>query len=229
MPWDTPSTPSTDSAAGPPSRGPLLARDLGVVEYTQALELQRQLVAQRKAGDLDDTLLLLEHPPVFTLGRRRTAADNVLLPGDTPVVQVERGGDVTWHGPGQLVGYPIVLLQPGEQDLHLVLRRLEDALIALLGELDLPDAGRKEGHTGVWCRGRKLVSLGVAVSGWVTFHGFALNVDCDLGWFRRINPCGLDSDVMGSVASLGGRVPSRDELLRLAHVHVARAFERTPA
>lgn len=231
MPSDTPSTPSTGNhgAGAGPSRGPLVRRDLGVVPYPEALELQHRLVAERKAGAIPDTLLLLEHPPVFTLGRRRSAAANVLFPGDTPVVQVERGGDVTWHGPGQLVGYPIVLLQPGEQDLHLVLRRLEDALIGLLADCGLPDAGRKEGHTGVWCRGRKLGSLGVAVSGWVTYHGFALNLDCDLAWFRRINPCGLDADVMASVASLGGTVPPPDVLRHLAHAHVARAFDRSPA
>lgn len=203
--------------------------DLGVgVDYAAALSLQRELVDQRVAGVIGDTLLLLEHAPVITLGRRRGASDNVVMAGDTPVVQVERGGDVTWHGPGQLVGYPIVMLRDGERDLHLVLRRLETAAIAILARLGLDDAIRKDGHTGVWCRGRKLVSLGVAVRGWVTFHGFAINVAPDLAEFTRINPCGLDARMMGSVAALGGRVPARAELCDIAAEAVARAFERAP-
>ncbi|MGM0574404.1 MAG: lipoyl(octanoyl) transferase LipB [Myxococcota bacterium] len=203
----------------------LRVRDLGVLDYEAALALQRELAEARAEDRIDDTLLLVEHPPVFTLGRRRGAQANVLATGDTPVVEVERGGDVTWHGPGQLVGYPILKLGEDERDLHLVLRRLEEALIAVLAACGL-SGERKEGHTGVWCRGVKVASLGVAVRRWVTFHGFALNVDPDLGWFRRINPCGLSAGVMGSIASLGGRVPPLDELKALAAREVARAFER---
>lgn len=199
--------------------------DLGTRDYSDCLALQRDLVDARIAGAIPDTLLLVEHPPVFTLGRRRGAAQNVLLAGDTPVVEVERGGDVTWHGPGQLVGYPIFQLGEGEQDLHLVLRRLEGALIAVLAECGVP-AGRRERYTGVWASGRKLVSLGIAVRGWVTSHGFALNVDPDLAWFERINPCGLRSDVMGSIVSLGGRVPPAAQLKQIVAAEVARAFGR---
>lgn len=205
---------------------PLETRWLGRLDYSEALELQHELVRQRIAGEVEDTLVLVEHDPVFTLGRRRTAADNVLFPGDTPVVAVERGGDVTWHGPGQLVGYPIVQLREGEQDVHRVLRHLEDALIGVLATCGLTGE-RKEGHTGVWCQGVKLVSLGVAVRSWVTFHGFALNVDCDLSWYRRINPCGLSADVMGSVASLGGRLSDAVELRAVAAREIATAFDRT--
>lgn len=204
---------------------PFEVRDLGRMDYADALALQRELVDQRRAGEIPDTLLLVEHDPVFTLGRRRGSEANVLLAGDTPVVQVERGGDVTWHGPGQLVGYPIFKLAEPERDLHLVLRRLEDALIAVLAQCGL-QAGRKSEHTGVWCQGSKLVSLGVAVYGWVTYHGFALNIDCDLGWFRRINPCGLGSEVMGSIAALGGEVKPLDEMKRLAADAIGAAFER---
>ncbi len=198
------------------------------MEYEAALALQHELVAMRQRGEGEDTLLLLEHPNVFTLGRRRTSEQNVLLPGDIPVVQVERGGDVTWHGPGQLVGYPILALDDEERDIHAVLRRLEDAMIAVLGRCGL-QAGRREKFTGVWCQGRKLVSLGVAVREWVTFHGFAINVDCGLDGFARINPCGLESQVMGSIESLGGSVPSPDELMDWAEIEVAAAFERSLA
>jgi len=183
-------------------------------------------VTMRQRGEGEDTLLLLEHPDVFTLGRRRTSQDNVLMPGDTPVVQVERGGDVTWHGPGQLVGYPILALHDEERDIHGVLRRLEDAMIAVLARCDL-EGVRRDRFTGVWCEGRKLVSLGVAVRDWVTFHGFALNVNCSLDGFRRINPCGLESGVMGSVEALGGTVPSPEVLMDWAASEVAKAFERS--
>ena len=190
-----------------------VVRDLGRAPYEETLDLQRRLVAERQADAIPDTLLLVEHPPVITLGRRRESTLHVLAAGDTPVVQVERGGDVTWHGPGQLVGYPIFYLREHERDAHLVLRRLEDAFIALLTELGVT-ALRRTGHTGVWAPGggdnslKKLVSLGVAIRGWVTFHGFALNVDCDLAEFARIQPCGLEADVMGSLASLGGAGPT---------------------
>jgi lipoyl(octanoyl) transferase len=206
----------------------LTVRDLGVMEYTEALAIQHQTVDARLAEEIADTLLLVEHPPVFTLGRRSTSRQNVLMPGDTPVVEVERGGDVTWHGPGQLVGYPIIKLREdeGERDLHDVLRRLEEAFIAVLSRCDLKGE-RVAGHTGVWSEGRKLVSLGIAVRGWVTYHGFALNVDVDLSWFARINPCGLSSQMMGSVRSLAGRVPDPEVLKTMVAQEVAGAFERT--
>ncbi|MCA9514074.1 MAG: lipoyl(octanoyl) transferase LipB [Myxococcales bacterium] len=206
------------------------AVDLGTASYEAVLAAQRRLVALRaRDRDAPDRLLLVEHPPTITLGRRRTSGDNVVAAGDTPVVQVERGGDVTWHGPGQLVGYPIFALREGpERDLHGVLRRLEDALIAVLRDGVGLDADRRPGFTGVWCRGRKLVSIGVAVSQWVTFHGFALNVDPDLAEFQRINPCGLEAGVMGSIRSLGARVPARAELIAAIVAAVGDAFERAP-
>lgn len=204
----------------------LAVTDLGSLDYRDALQRQHALAEERRAGRGVDTLLLVEHPPVFTLGRRRGAGGNVLAPGDTPVIEVERGGDVTWHGPGQLVGYPILALDEGERDVHAVLRRIEAAVIELLAGCRL-EGVRREGFTGVWCRGKKVASLGVAVRGWVTSHGFALNVDCDLSWFERINPCGLEASVMGSVASLGGVIPPREALVALAGQAVARAFDRT--
>lgn len=215
---------------------PLTVRDLGRADYAETLALQHALVAERKAGAIPDTLILVEHPPVITLGRRKDAPAHVLMPGATPVVQVERGGDVTWHGPGQLVGYPIVMLAEHERDVHRVLRRLEEAFIALCArEFPTIHAFSRAGHTGVWARPaaspsgaeKKIVSLGIAISGWVTFHGFALNVDCDLDEFTRIQPCGLEARVMGSLASLGAALPPRAELAARVAEHVAVALERT--
>ncbi|HEY3354195.1 MAG TPA: lipoyl(octanoyl) transferase LipB [Polyangia bacterium] len=190
-----------------PAAPPLVVLARGLVPYEEALALMRDLVAQRARDACPDTLVLLEHPHVFTVGRRAEAARNVLAPGDVPVVAVERGGDVTYHGPGQLVGYPILKLAEGERDLARVLRGLEEALIRALAEVPGLAAERRPGFTGVWHGGRKLGSIGVAVRDWVTYHGFALNVTTDLSYFRRINPCGLSPEVMGTVAeAVGGPV-----------------------
>jgi len=204
-----------------------VVRDLGTLDYPAALAFQRRLAGERADGHAPDTLLLVEHPPVITLGRRRTSRDHVVAPGATPIVAVERGGDVTWHGPGQLVGYPIFLLRPDERDVHRVLRQLEQALIDVLSGLGLP-AERQPPHTGVWCRGKKLASIGVSLTRWVTLHGFALNVDPDLDEFRRIQPCGLAPDVMGSIASLGASPPRRSDLVDAVADAVGRAFGRRP-
>jgi lipoate-protein ligase B len=204
--------------------------DLGVRDYAETLELQRQMVERRRAGEIVDTLLTVEHPEVITLGRRREARQNILDAGGVPVVEVERGGDVTWHGPGQLVGYPIFELGEGERDVHGVLRRLEDVVIGVLRGFGMRGERRAQ-HTGVWVesQGRllKIASLGVAIQGWVTFHGFALNVDCELSRFALINPCGLESGVMTSLAGLGVVVPERTVMARLAASHVAEVFGRT--
>jgi lipoyl(octanoyl) transferase len=206
-------------------RHPLDVRDIGRVSYDKCLELQRKLVEERKEGTIRDTLLLVEHDSVFTLGRRKTSPGNVVDAGDIPVVEVERGGDVTWHGPGQIVAYPIFRLREDERDLHKVLRKLEDALIRVLAVVGL-EGGRRENHTGVWCQGKKLVSVGVAVKGWVTYHGIALNVDCDLGVFERINPCGLDAEVMSSLTELGATRLPPEELRALVAMEIARSFGR---
>lgn len=184
--------------------------DLGTAPYREVWARQLELVEQRQRGEITDTLLLVEHPHVFTLGRRREAIQNVLAPGDVEVIEVERGGDATYHGPGQLVAYPIVLLAEEERDLHRYLRRLEEAVIATCARLGLA-ADREPGKTGVWCgpleRRRKLCSLGVASRQWVTFHGLALNVTTDLAYFGRINPCGFEAKVMTSLAV---ELPGRD-------------------
>ena len=183
--------------------------DLGTASYRDAWARQLALVEARQKAEAPDTLLLLEHDHVFTLGRRREAEGNVLDAGDVEVIGIERGGDVTYHGPGQLVAYPIVLLREGsERDLHRYLRNLEEAVIATCARFGLA-ADREPGKTGVWTStelGRKkLCSMGIACRKWVTFHGLALNVTTDLAYFRRINPCGFESSVMTSMAEqLGG-------------------------
>ena len=140
----------------------------------------------------------MEHPHVITVARKRSAKENVIRPGEVAVVEIERGGDVTYHGPGQLVAYPILSLREGERDLHRFLRNLEEGIIHMLGEYSIV-AGREDGKTGVWIDGRKLASIGIACRKWVTFHGLALNVSTDLSYFFRINPCGFESSVMTSM------------------------------
>jgi lipoate-protein ligase B len=180
------------------SQRPLDIIVAGRVPYREALAWQRALAGDRIAGRRQrDVLLLLEHPPVITLGRGAHSA-HVLRPADAEVVEVERGGDVTFHGPGQLVGYPILDLTGHRRDLHWYLRALEDTLIDALGRLDVL-AERRPPHTGVWTRGRKLASIGVHVKQWVTWHGFALNVTTDLSAFAAIVPCGIAGVEMTSV------------------------------
>lgn len=184
----------------------------GTLDYQEALERQRDLVTLRQRGGCGDVIVVVEHPHVITLGRRREALGNVLSAADVPVVEIERGGDVTYHGPGQLVLYPIVQLQAGERDLHLFLRNLEAGIIKTIARYGLK-AGREEGKTGVWIQGRKLASMGIACRKWVTFHGLALNVNTDLSYFQRINPCGFASSVMSSVsAELGGHEVDMSEI-----------------
>jgi lipoyl(octanoyl) transferase len=183
--------------------------DLGTMPYRDAWTRQLELVEQRQRGEVGDCLLLVEHPHVFTLGRRRDAEANVLAAGDVEVIGIERGGDVTYHGPGQIVAYPIVLLERDERDLHHYLRNLEHAVIATCATFGIM-ADREPGKTGVWTgpqtARQKLCSMGIACRKWVTFHGLALNVTTDLAFFQRINPCGFESAVMTSMAKLIGDV-----------------------
>jgi lipoate-protein ligase B len=187
-----------------------VVQDLGRRAYGEVLELQRSLCQRRISGEIsEDLLLLVEHAPVVTLGRG-TRAGSLPLPRaelerrGISVYDVERGGDVTFHGPGQLVGYPILDLRQHRQDLHWYLRRLEAALISGLDTLGI-EAGPNPGLTGVWTRGRKLASIGIHVKQWVTFHGFALNVNTELSYFDLIVPCGIRDVVMTSVALELGR------------------------
>lgn len=184
---------------------PIEVRQLGAVDYREAWQLQRELADARIAGG-PDVLLLLEHPAVYTAGRRTEPHER---PRDgTPVVDTDRGGKITWHGPGQLVGYPIIgLAEP--LDVVNYVRRLEESLIQVCTELGL-DAGRVDGRSGVWLPGRparKIAAIGVRVARATTLHGFALNCDCDLGAFTTIVPCGIpDAGVTSLSAELGRRV-----------------------
>jgi lipoyl(octanoyl) transferase len=199
---------------------------LGRVPYGDALELQRRLALDRIAGRMpNDRLLLLEHPPVVTLGRTSDAA-HVLRPEGVDLFEVERGGDVTYHGPGQLVGYPILDLTGYRQDLHWYLRTLEQALIEALASLGI-GAERHPGFTGVWTAGgkRKIASIGVHVKQWVTWHGFALNVTTDLTAFDRIVPCGIAGVEMTSVAREGGRGTGDGSLWDQTVAAVVQGFE----
>jgi lipoate-protein ligase B len=184
---------------------PLPVIDLGRRAYGGVLALQRELCRRRVTGEAtEDVLLLVEHEPVITLGRGTRAASLPIPSAElerrgVEVAEVERGGDVTYHGPGQLVGYPILDLAGHRKDLHWYLRSLEDALVLGLGRQGI-EAERRPGLTGVWTAGRKIASIGIHVKQWVTFHGFALNVFTDLSAFDLIVPCGLEGVVMTSVA-----------------------------
>ena len=199
----------------------------GRVPYDRALAWQRTLAQARIDGRLkEDLLLLLEHPPVVTLGRTAHEA-NVLRPEGLDVIAVERGGDVTFHGPGQLVGYPIFDLRepPFRQDLHWFLRTLEGALIVALAELGI-SAGRKAGLTGVWTEGgRKIASIGIHVKQWVTWHGFALNVTTDLAQFERIVPCGIKDVEMTSVER-ETKAPATEDMWAHTLDAVVRGFDK---
>jgi lipoate-protein ligase B len=197
----------------------------GRVPYRAALEWQRALAQERLAGRCHDLLLLLEHDPVVTLGRIAESG-HLLRPDGIDVVEVERGGDVTYHGPGQLVGYPILDLTQFRQDLHWYLRTLEEALIHGLAGLGIA-AGRESGRTGVWTSGRKIASIGVHVKRWVTWHGFALNVTTDLAAFDRIVPCGIPGVVMTSVEREAGRGTGDGSVWDRTIESVIGGFERT--
>ncbi len=177
---------------------PVALRDWGLREYADALTEMRALRAARRRGEIPDTLLLVEHPPVVTVGVQGDDGDR--LPPGVPVHHVERGGKGTFHGPGQLVGYPLVDLDRRGRDVRRFVTEIEELLIRSLTPLGLP-AGRVAGRRGVWIAGeRKIASIGVAVEDWVTFHGFALNVDPDLSMFRSFRPCGFPGEIMTSVA-----------------------------
>jgi lipoate-protein ligase B len=214
----------------------LVLRDLGRLGYEDGLTLQRDLCAARARGEGDDTLLAVEHPEVVTVGRtaqrpsRDARAEAALaIAAGVPVVEVERGGALTWHGPGQLVGYPIVRLDEGERDVHRMLREIEGALADALREATTlePEPRREDTPTGLWVQGKKIASIGIAVKRWVTLHGFALNLENDLSRFALFRPCDLDPKVMTSVAALGAPV-DRTKILAAIHGSLARRLGREP-
>ena len=206
----------------------LLVVDLGTLPYSTALELQRDVARRRISGEIsEDVLLLVEHPPVVTLGRTAKGANLIASPEflasqGVELFEVERGGDITFHGPGQLVGYPIVDLKRHRKDLHWYLRQVEEALIRALAPFGIV-GGRNAGYTGVWVDDRKIASIGVHARDWVTWHGFALNVNTDLAYFDLIVPCGIAGVDMTSVARELG-----ETAVDVAGVEdaVARAFGR---
>ncbi len=177
----------------------LSVRKLGVLAYEEAWLLQQELRDKRILGEIGDHLLFVTHPPVITVGRKKGASNEVLGADTTPVISIERGGGATYHGPGQLVAYPIVHLVNERRDLSRFLRALEQSIIDALGPLGL-SGDRVDGLTGVWVNGRKIASIGIAVKRWVTYHGLALNVTTPQSAFTRLNPCGLDASVMTSIA-----------------------------
>jgi lipoyl(octanoyl) transferase len=209
---------------------PLEVRHLGRVPYAEALELQARLVADRQADRVPDTLLLLEHDPVFTLGRN-ARAEHVLVSAEAlkergfEVFETGRGGDVTYHGPGQVVGYPILSLAPDRCDVHRYVRDLEEVLIRACGDYGIA-AARVSGLTGAWVGAEKVGAIGVRIARWVTSHGFALNVATDLAPFGLIVPCGIRGRGVTSLETLLGRpVPTAEVAARLA-AHLAAVFGR---
>jgi lipoyl(octanoyl) transferase len=210
---------------------PLVVRRLGRVAYEEALALQARLVQERRAGEIEDQLLLLEHPHVITLGSS-SRPEHVLFDAAAreargiALFETGRGGDVTYHGPGQLIGYPILDLKPDRCDLHRYVRDIEEALIRALADFGVA-AARKPGLTGAWVGEEKVAAIGVRVSsGWITSHGFALNVTTDLGYFGAIVPCGIFDHGVTSLARLLGAAPAAETVERRVAARFAEVFVR---
>ena len=200
----------------------------GRIEYGRAFEWQQQLVARRKTGEIPDQLILLEHPHTITLGRNGSlqnllASDDVLARTGIAFHPTDRGGDITYHGPGQIVGYPILDLREWKRDVVGYVRAVEQVLIDTLADYGI-QAGRIPKCTGVWVDGRKVAAIGVHISRWITSHGFALNVSTDMSYFQYIVPCGLTKPVT-SMAQLGVNAPWQEVAERLA-AHFGRVFDR---
>jgi lipoyl(octanoyl) transferase len=204
---------------------------LGRVDYRAGLRLQERLVEGRKQGLVGDTLVLLEHPPVITLGRNSDPGHVLddaatLAARGIEIHEIGRGGDVTYHGPGQLVGYPVIRLDADERDAHAYLRDLEQGLIDVAAHYGI-EAGRIDGLTGIWVGEHKLAAIGVRLStGWITSHGFALNVSTDLGGFSTIVPCGIRGRGVTSLEHLLGRSPALEDVAAVAAVKIAAALRR---
>ncbi len=222
--------PKANPSATPGPR--LLVRRLGRVPYARGLELQQQLVAERQQGAVPDQLLLLEHDPVFTLGRN-ARRENVLVPSELlcergyEVFETGRGGDVTYHGPGQLVGYPILQLAADRRDVHRYVREIEEVMIRTCADYGI-EAGRVAGLTGTWVGPEKIGAIGVRISRWVTSHGFAFNVSTDLSAFDLIVPCGIRGRGVTSLERLLGRAVPLPEVMDRLVGHFAAVFARVP-
>jgi len=213
--------------------------DLGLRDYEEVWRLQKEFVARRRAGEIPDTVILVEHPPVFTVGRltvHSSQLDSFQLSIEklrtvncqtVNCLVVERGGGITFHGPGQLVGYPIVDLKSRGRNIHRFLRDLEEVLIRTLRDFSL-EAHQRSGLTGVWVGPQKIASIGIAVRQWVSYHGFALNVSVDLRYFRMIRPCGLDGAVITSMSELLNREVSVTEVKPALVERWQEVFTLTP-
>ncbi len=191
----------------------------GLVPYNEAWDFQREMHAKRLAGEIHDTLILLEHPPVYTLGKSAGDA-NLLDAGDAEVIQSDRGGDITWHGPGQIVGYPIINLENHQKSVSWYMRNLEQVIIQTLGDFEI-ESDRTPGLTGVWIGNNKISAMGVRLSRWVSMHGFALNVRPDMSYFRGMIPCGIEGKGVVSMQELLNREISPEEVIP----HLIQAFE----
>jgi lipoyl(octanoyl) transferase len=210
---------------------PLEVRRLGVVSYADGLELQRALVEERRAARIPDTLLLLQHPHVVTVGVKKEGRNHIvaspaqLVARGVEVFDAGRGGDVTYHGPGQIVGYPILDLNPDRRDVHKYVRDLEEVMIRVCADYGV-EAGRIKGLSGAWVGDAKIGAIGVRISRWITSHGFAFNVTTDVDYFNLIVPCGINDRGVTSLASALGREPAISEVEDHFLRHFAKVFDR---
>jgi lipoyl(octanoyl) transferase len=217
-----------------PEAGKALAvRRLGLVPYADGLELQRRLVDDRKADRIPDTLLLLQHPHVLTVGVKKDGRQHILATPDrlaslnVDVFETGRGGDVTYHGPGQLVGYPIIDLNPDRRDVHQYVRDLEEVMIRVCAGYGLT-ADRVKGFSGAWIGDEKIGAIGVRISRWVTSHGFAFNVSTNIEFFNLIVPCGIADKGVTSLAAQLGEAPAMTDVEDRFVEHFAAVFDRAP-
>ena len=212
---------------------PLQVRRLGQVPYAEGLELQRALVEERRADRVPDTLLLLQHPHVVTIGVKKEGRSHILATPErlsslgVEVFETGRGGDVTYHGPGQLVGYPIIDLNPDRRDVHRYVRDLEEVMIRVCADYGVT-AGRVKGFSGAWVGDTKIGAIGVRISRWITSHGFAFNVTTDVAFFDLIVPCGIADRGVTSLAAQIGREASMGEVEERFVEQFAAVFERAP-
>ena len=198
--------------------------DLGLSDYNDTWKLQKKLQSKRILGEIEDHLLLVEHPPVFTLGKNASKQHIINNSEDVSIIQTDRGGNITFHGPGQLVCYPILDLNRYKRSITWYMRELEQLIIDVLGEYDIK-ASRKKGLTGTWVKDKKIAALGVRISRWVTMHGFSLNINPDLNFYKNIIPCGIKEYGVTSMAKImGNEVPSMDEVKTKMTKHFTKNF-----
>ena len=206
-----------------------VVRRLGQIEYQEAYELQKELLQERLKGQIADTLLLLEHPPTITVGKAGKLENVLVSPAElatagVSLILTDRGGDVTYHGPGQIVGYPILDLRERNRDAHQYVHNLEEVLIRTLADYGI-ESERDPSHAGVWVNDEEVAALGLSIHRWITMHGFALNVNTDLNHFSLINPCGFTSKTATSLARLLGYKLSTGEVTDRLLFHFAEVFE----